>query len=55
MSDENDPEYHALRERQARALAAAAVEPQVRKVHLDMAERYARLLEQAGSAPPARP
>lgn len=45
MLGENDPTYYAKRERQARDLAAAARDPQIRAVHLDMAERYAKLRE----------
>lgn len=45
MSAENDRTYYVKRERQARELAAAAQDPHIRAVHLNMAERYAKLLE----------
>jgi hypothetical protein len=43
MPDDNDPDYYAARERHARELAASALEPNVKAIHLEMAERYARL------------
>ena len=52
MSDHETPDYYLTRERQARELAELAVEPQVRRVHLDMADRYAKLLEEARAATP---
>lgn len=47
MSDENNPDYYANRERHARELAALAKEPQIKAIHLDMAERYAKLRDAA--------
>lgn len=47
MSDDNDPDYYQLRERQARELAAAATDPHVRQVHSEMADRYAELLAES--------
>ena len=47
MTDENDPEYYATRERQSRELAESAIEPQIKAIHLQMAERYAKLREDA--------
>lgn len=50
MTDQNDPEYYAARERQARELAAAATDPQIKRIHLDMAERYAKMKTGAAQA-----
>ena len=47
MSDPNDFEHYKSREQQERALTAAAVDPAVRAVHLEMAERYAALVREA--------
>ena len=49
VSNRNDPEYYAARERHARELAASAKEPQIKAIHLDMAERYAKLREDAAA------
>ena len=42
MSDRNDDQYYARRETQQRALAAKAMVPEIRQIHLDLAEGYAR-------------
>ncbi len=47
MSDDPTAEYHAKRERQERELAAAAIDPAVRGIHLALADRYARLVNEA--------
>lgn len=47
MPEENTPEYHAKREEQERGLAAAATDPAIRAIHLNMAERYAALQGEA--------
>lgn len=54
MSVENDPEYYESRERHARELAEEAKEPQVKAIHLDMAERYAKLRAEGAQAVPLR-
>ena len=41
--DQNTPEYYARREQQERELAAAALDPTIKAIHLDLAERYAAL------------
>lgn len=45
-------DYYRRRERECRELAARAVDPHIRKLHLDFAERYAR---EVGDAPIADP
>jgi hypothetical protein len=52
MSTTDTGEYYAERARQAHGLAERAQLPEVRDIHLVMAERYARLSERAE---PARP
>lgn len=44
MLDTNDLDYYRKRERTAREHAAAATDPAIRSVHLEMAERYAGLI-----------
>jgi hypothetical protein len=36
-------DYHAKREQQERELAAASIDPSVKAIHLELAERYADL------------
>ena len=43
---EKSAEYFAKRERAERAAAASASSPNVREIHLEMAERYAEEAEQ---------
>ena len=43
MADENSAEYYLKREEQERALATTAIDPSIRKIHLEMAVRYAKL------------
>ena len=43
MTDQITINYYKVRESQARALSAAAVNPGIRAIHLEMAERYAAL------------
>jgi len=50
MSGLNDREYYERRSSQERMLAQAACEPHVRKLHLEMAERYADLAGMDNSA-----
>lgn len=54
MSDANTPEYYRRRERQERSFAAVAASANVRAVHLELADRYAELVqegERAGMRP----
>jgi hypothetical protein len=44
-------DYHAARAVEERRLAMAAKDPKVRAIHLEMADRYARLAETGGIAP----
>lgn len=41
----NDTAYYREREQHARRLADAASMPGIRAIHLEMAERYSRLVE----------
>ena len=52
MSDLNQPAYYARREQQERALANAALSSDIRAIHLELAEQYARLADKAKPAPP---
>ena len=52
MSNDSDTDYYRMRERQARELAAVAPDPHVKRVHLDMAEHYAKLLQGPQAATP---
>ena len=55
MDDSNSPAYYQSRERRERELAAAAVNPAIAEIHLEMARRYSELIQQiAGSIPIAR-
>ena len=47
MQTRADIEYYARRERQERALAERARHSEGRNVHLQMANRYARMIEEA--------
>lgn len=47
MSDLNQPDYYVHREHQERLMAASAVSPAIRAIHLDLAARYGALAEQA--------
>jgi hypothetical protein len=49
----NTPDYYRRREAQERALADHAVDPRIRDIHVDMAERYPTLQAEALAA--ARP
>lgn len=49
MDDLNSADYYRARELKARAMAAASTNPAVAKIHLEMASRYAELLN--GAAP----
>ena len=50
MAQANHREYYERREREARALAGASSDPEIRRIHAEMAERYSEL---AIAAPPA--
>lgn len=52
MAGDNDLEYYVARERQSRELADSATDPSIKKIHLDMAERYASM---QANPDPARP
>lgn len=52
MTEENTAEYHAKREQQERALAAAADDASIRAIHLELANRHAEL--KAKDAPTQR-
>lgn len=54
MTDLNSVEYYLSRERRERELAAAAANPTIAAVHLEMATRYADLIDQAVDAPARR-
>lgn len=43
MSDANDAAYYVRREAVERAIAAKALDPAIRDIHLKMAIRYAEL------------
>ncbi len=49
MTMQNDAEYYRRRAEQAHAHAAAATLPEVRCVHVEMAERYRMLQQEAES------
>ena len=46
-----DIDYYARRERQERALADRACNAEGRRVHLEMARRYARMIDDARDQP----
>jgi hypothetical protein len=48
MSNDDDRSYLLSRERVCRGMAERASDPAARKIHLDMAERYAERAAQAG-------
>ncbi|MEP9403370.1 hypothetical protein [Sphingomonas sp. VNH70] len=47
MNDRNDCSYYRARAEEAQARARAATLPEVRRVHSEMAERYAALQREA--------
>lgn len=47
MHRDNDIDYYRRREAAARDLAAHAGDPAISRAHLEMADEYARRLEQA--------
>lgn len=51
MAAENTTEYYLKREQQERELAAAANDPNIKNIHLEMADQYATL---AASDAPTR-
>ncbi|USU04850.1 hypothetical protein NF700_15705 [Sphingomonadaceae bacterium OTU29MARTA1] len=54
MPSHVDVEYYVSRERQERALADRASHIEGRRVHLEMAKRYARMIEEAAPGPRMR-
>lgn len=54
MTKENKTEYHAKREQQERELAAAATDPSIRAIHLELADRHAGLQGKDSPTPRAR-
>lgn len=55
MSELNSTDYYRRRERQERALAEAATNPQIAAIHLDMASRYSALVDASRGASTMRP
>jgi len=51
MTDRNDTEYYSRRETQQRELAEKAQAPEIRKIHLDLADGYARRAGPATTRP----
>jgi hypothetical protein len=47
MQDLNSIDYYQSREEKERALAVAALNPEIAAIHLDMAERYAAIIQQS--------
>jgi hypothetical protein len=47
MNSSNNPEFYERRARIERALAATAVLPEIRAIHLDMADNYAHVARDA--------
>ena len=47
-----NPAYYAARAVEERRLAAAATDPNVREIHLELAEKYAELAGDGGTASP---
>lgn len=45
MSEPNSVEYYRQREQRERELAERAFDPQIGRIHREMAERYADLLQ----------
>ncbi len=53
MSEENSREYFEARAANARTMASNAVDPQIAKIHKEMADRYDELAAHAGLERPA--
>ena len=49
-----DVDYYRRRAREERAIAEAAANPEIAKVHLDLAKGYEALVEHAELLPPTR-
>lgn len=49
MNSDNSATYYFRREQQALALARAAVNANIRAIHMEMAEQYGRLASECGS------
>ena len=54
MTEDDTAEYHAQREQQERELAAAATDPSVQAIHLELAGRHAELQNKDAPTPRAR-
>ncbi len=52
MMTNSTTEYHAKREKQELELAASSVSPAAREIHLALAKRYARLVQDAETIAP---
>ncbi|MCP3736099.1 hypothetical protein M9979_14585 [Sphingomonas sp. RP10(2022)] len=48
-----EADFYIRREAQERRLADCTPNPEGRRIHLELAERYARLVAEARDAPPA--
>ena len=47
MRDLNSVDYYRFREEKERELSAVALNPEISAIHLDMAERYAAIIQQS--------
>lgn len=52
MPSETDKEYYVTGARQARELTDAATDTHIKNIHLDMAERYAKMQAESESSRP---
>lgn len=52
MPEPNSLGYYQARELKQRTLARAATDPAIAAIHLDMAARYAAIIQQAPRVPP---
>jgi hypothetical protein len=53
VSDPNHIQYYVMRERTSRERAETAIDPEIRRIHLEFAARYAAIVE--ASQPTPRP
>lgn len=49
MTERNNREYYVARAEVARALSEAAIDPNIAKIHSEMAERYRELADETGN------
>lgn len=49
INDSNDRGYYARRERECRARAEASAMPSIKSLHIEFADRYARVLASMGA------